>query len=174
MILDRKRQCTLRYGIVLVVSVLPLSASGASCDRQLYSPCYPRHAMIYEIHAMHSGSINLTSPSGLFLKRTGVSKPHSEQYTPRIVSIRAMAPMLERVEHELARVDASSECCPYPDIHIALPENASPIDELRVLSTTFAWDRKANHHCPAYTCLLEIVAYEDLIESEVFIFGDAP
>ena len=29
--------------------------------------------------------------------------------------LRALASVLERIEHKLARVDSSSECCPYPD-----------------------------------------------------------
>jgi len=54
------------------------------------------------------------------------------------------------------------------------PENGSPVDKLRILATTFTWDRKADHLCPTHACLLEIAADEDLIESEVFIFSDVP
>ena len=121
-------------------------------------------------------------PSALSLERTGVSKPHSEQYTSCIVSP-PWRPCLSALNMN------SREWTPRRSaVHILIyvanqhlqkskgttPENGSPVNKLRILATTFTWYRKADHLCPTHACLLKIVADEDLIESEVFIFGDVP
>ena len=122
-------------------------------------------------------------PSELSLDRTGVRRPHSEQYTSCMFSApwrpflselninsRVWTPRRSAVHTLTKKYTNSGQYRP----HRSPQEGHPPINKFSVLATPFAWRWKANHFCPAHTCFLEITASEDVIESEVFVLRDVP
>ena len=53
-------------------------------------------------------------------------------------------------------------------------QSSPPVDKLGVLATPWAWRWKANYFGSTQPSFLELAGMEDLIESEVFVFGDVP